>query len=184
MTAWHSIHINPAKCILGVDSLEFLGHQVDKNGIWPLDERVWVIKDYSQSATQSELHSFLGLINFCHRFIPGCAYILQPLSDLSTATKKGAPLQWTDSRAALQPSSQSKRPWIMPPFSSTPTPIPLPASWQMPQMWQLVQCCSNSSDQSNSLLLQEVHPSPEELQHFWSWAPGSLPSSPAFSAFR
>lgn len=75
-----------------------------------------------------------------------------PISDLSTATKKGAPLQWTDSRAALQPSSQSKRPWIMHPFSSTPTPIPPPATWQMPQMWQLVQCCSNSSDQSNCLL--------------------------------
>ena len=29
----HGIQINPAKCVFGVDSLEFLGHQVDKDGI-------------------------------------------------------------------------------------------------------------------------------------------------------
>lgn len=93
----HSIQINPAKCILGVDSLEFLGHWVDKYGIRPREERVRVIRDYPQAATQSELCKFLSIINFYHRFIPGCAQILQPLNDLSSATKKDAPLHWTDS---------------------------------------------------------------------------------------
>ena len=47
----HSIQISPAKCILGVDSLEFLGHQVDKDGIHPQEERIQVIRDYPQPAT-------------------------------------------------------------------------------------------------------------------------------------
>ena len=29
----HGVQINPAKCILGATSLEFLGHHVDKEGI-------------------------------------------------------------------------------------------------------------------------------------------------------
>ena len=94
----HSIQINPAKCILGVDTLEFLGYQVNKDSIRPLEERVRVIRDYPQPATQSELRKFLDIINFYHRFIPSCAQILQPLNDLlSSATKKDAPLHWTDS---------------------------------------------------------------------------------------
>ena len=47
----HSIQISPAKCILGGDSLEFLGHQVDKDGIHPQEERIQVIRDYPQPAT-------------------------------------------------------------------------------------------------------------------------------------
>ena len=44
---------------------------------------------------------FLGLINFYHRFIPGCAQILQPLNDLlSSAIMTDTPLQWTDSSLA------------------------------------------------------------------------------------
>ena len=50
------IQINPTKCILGVDFLEFFGHQVDKDGIEPLEERVRVVSDYPQPGTQHELH--------------------------------------------------------------------------------------------------------------------------------
>ena len=36
----NGIVINPKKCVLGVASLEFLGHQVDRQGIRPLEEKV------------------------------------------------------------------------------------------------------------------------------------------------
>jgi len=80
-----------------VESLEFLGHQDDMDSIRPLKKTVRVITNYPQPATQSEFRRFLGIINFYHRFILGCAQILQPLNDLSSATKKDAPLHWTDS---------------------------------------------------------------------------------------
>ena len=105
----HGIQINPTKCILGVDSLEFLGHQVGKDSIRPLEERVLIVRNYPQPTSQRELRKFLGLINFYHRFISGCAQILQPLNDLlSSATKKDAPLQWTDnSLAAFKASKEA-----------------------------------------------------------------------------
>ena len=42
----HGIVINPAECILSVTQLDFLGHQVNAQGIHPLDEKVRAIRDF------------------------------------------------------------------------------------------------------------------------------------------
>ena len=94
----HGIQLNPDKCVLGAPSLEFLGHFVDKHGIRPLEVKVEAICDFPQPTTQRELRQFLGLINFYHRFIPGCAQILHPLHALVLApVKKNDPLPWNPS---------------------------------------------------------------------------------------
>ena len=72
----NGIVINPKKCVLGVASLEFLGHQVDRQGIRPLEEKVNVIRQFPQPTSPRTLRQFLGLVNFYHRFIPGCTRIL------------------------------------------------------------------------------------------------------------
>ena len=97
------IVINPNKCVLGADSLEFLGHQVDKHGIRPLEEKVDAVRHFPRPTSQRKLRQFLGLINFYHRFIPGCARILQPLHLLLTgSTKSDRALVWTpDAKAAF-----------------------------------------------------------------------------------
>ena len=82
----YGILINPAKCVLGVRELSFLGHHVNKDGISPLPEQVQVIRDFPQPVTLSKLREFLGLVNFYHRFIPNCADILTPLNALLKAT--------------------------------------------------------------------------------------------------
>ena len=38
--------INPAKCELGVETLQFLGHQVDSKGIQPLKTKAQVIQEF------------------------------------------------------------------------------------------------------------------------------------------
>ena len=91
----HGIQIHPTKCVLGATTLEFLGHQVDQNGIRPLPEKVRIIREFPQPQTQRELRQFLGLINFYHRFIPGCAGILHPLHTLLSSSTKNATLEWT-----------------------------------------------------------------------------------------
>lgn len=93
----HGIQLNPAKCRFGVPSLEFLGHRVDKDGIYPLEEKVRAVREFPKPSTQRELRQFLGLINFYHRFIPRCARILQPLhSILSGKSPQNARLEWTE----------------------------------------------------------------------------------------
>jgi cleavage and polyadenylation specificity factor subunit 1 len=83
----HGILINAAKTVFGVASLDFLGHHVDKDGIYPLEEKVQVIRDFPLPTTQQKLREFLGLVNFYHRFIPTCANTLQPLNALLAKSK-------------------------------------------------------------------------------------------------
>ena len=59
-------------------------------------DRVQVIRDFPQSSTLSPLRTFLGLVNFYHRFIPKCATILTPLNArLKTTATNSRALQWT-----------------------------------------------------------------------------------------
>ena len=97
----HGIIINPAKSVLGVPHLNFLGHRVDANGISPLEEKVQAIRHYPQPTSQRQLREFLGMINFYHRFIPNCAAILEPLNSmLILSTKSKQTLNWTDATTA------------------------------------------------------------------------------------
>ena len=77
----HGMVINRAKCILGVSKVEFLGYQVDQNGITPLQDRVIDIKNTPAPTTVKELQSFLGMINYYRRFLPNAAHHLTPLFD-------------------------------------------------------------------------------------------------------
>ena len=84
----HGIVINPAKCVLGVPELDFLGHRVSAQGIQPLEEKVSVIRDFPQPTSLRKLREFLGLVNFYHRFVPNCAKILEPLNKLLGSPEK------------------------------------------------------------------------------------------------
>ena len=96
----YGVIINPSKCELGVESLQFLGHQVDSSGIQPLEAKVKVIQEFPRPESRKKLREFLGLLNFYRRFIKNCAHIIKPLNDLSTTVKDDAQrLQWTDQAA-------------------------------------------------------------------------------------
>ena len=92
--AHHGLIINPQKCVFGASSVYFLGHLVDSNGIHPLPSKVQAIMDFPQPQSRRQLRTFLGLINFYHRFISGCAKILDPLNSLLTSTTER--LTWDD----------------------------------------------------------------------------------------
>ena len=68
--------VNRKKCILGVASIEFLGHLVDANGIRPLPEKVEAIKKVAPPTTIKELQRFLGMVNYYRRFIRKAAHHL------------------------------------------------------------------------------------------------------------
>ena len=54
----HGIFINPSKCELGVSQLQFLGHQIDSQGIRPLPEKVQAVKEFPQPTTTRKLRNF------------------------------------------------------------------------------------------------------------------------------
>ena len=78
----YGVVVNPTKCELGVPSLQFLGHRIDQHGIQPLDVKVRVIEQFPVPDSTQKLRKFIGMINFYRRFIPRCAALTQPLTDL------------------------------------------------------------------------------------------------------
>lgn len=83
----HNLTINQEKSVLGVKSLSFLGHQVDGNGIRPLEEAVQAIDKMQRPSTVKEVQSFLGSVTFYHRFLPKISEVLRPLHQLTVGPK-------------------------------------------------------------------------------------------------
>lgn len=92
----YGIVINPSKCLFGVAALDFLGHRVDSSGISPLPEKITAIKEFPPPQSLTKLREFLGMANFYRRFIPHCADLMQPLTDLLSSKVKNKPIQLTD----------------------------------------------------------------------------------------
>ena len=80
------------KCIFGVNSVEFLGHEVSQYGTVPLPSKVKSIADFPKPSTVKGLQEFLGMINFYHRFLPQSAALLRPLYNAMKTTKPRQPL--------------------------------------------------------------------------------------------
>ncbi|BHF67662.1 hypothetical protein SprV_0301069000 [Sparganum proliferum] len=84
----HGLQLNVDKCVFGVNSLDFLGHHVDQHGITPLTEKAQCILSFPVPNRLTQLRRFMGLINDYRRFIPHCAAILAPLTDLLKSKAK------------------------------------------------------------------------------------------------
>ena len=85
--ASHGIVINPSKCILGVDQLDFLGHQVTPQGFAPLPDKLAVIRDFPQPTSPCLSPQFIKMVNFFHRFLSHYTDPMQALHDLLTSMK-------------------------------------------------------------------------------------------------
>ena len=61
--------LNREKCIFSVPELDFFGFKISANGISP-DDKVEAVRNARPPTTAAEVQSFLGLVNYCARFIP------------------------------------------------------------------------------------------------------------------
>ncbi|BHF72212.1 hypothetical protein SprV_0401527600 [Sparganum proliferum] len=85
--------VNPSKCVSGVPSLEFLGHQVDSEGLRPLPSKVEAVRNFPPPTSKRQLQRFLGMVNFYRRFLPNCADLMLPLTNMLSGPK--GPLKLT-----------------------------------------------------------------------------------------
>lgn len=75
--------LNGDKCIYSQTELEFLGHKLTANGIDPSKGKIDAILNAREPENVSEVRSFLGLVNYCARFIPNHATLTEPLRKLT-----------------------------------------------------------------------------------------------------
>jgi hypothetical protein len=161
----HGIIINPAKCVLGVTELDFLGHRVSAHGIQPLEEKVRFIREFPQPSSLRKLREFLGLVKFYHRSVPNCAKILEPLNKLLSSPQSDTRhLAWDEETTTTFKAIKralADATLLVHPKPHSPTCIMTDASncavgAVLQQQWWVVPHC---------LLLQETPPTRDEVQY-------------------
>ena len=89
----YGVLIKKEKCAFGIDSVQYLGHVIDKTGIRPSPEKVQAIQAIKNPESIAELRTLLGVVTFYHKFIPNFATVCEPLYQL---TKKGVKWNWSE----------------------------------------------------------------------------------------
>ena len=74
-----NLKIKPKKSYFFQTSITFLGHILSADGVLPNLEKVAKIKDWPVPKAPKEVHSFVGLASYYHRFIPNFAKFAGPL---------------------------------------------------------------------------------------------------------
>jgi transposase InsO family protein len=79
--------LNPQKCEFSKDSISFLGHIIDHNGISPDPRKTQAVQEMECPSTVSELRRFLGMVNQLGKFSAKLATLSQPLRELLSNKK-------------------------------------------------------------------------------------------------
>jgi hypothetical protein len=89
----HNLVVKLKKSRFCEQQIEFLGHEIGKDGIKPNSKKVETINKIKEPQTLTELRSFLGLCSYYRRFIKGFSKKAKPLYKL---LEKDVPYEWTD----------------------------------------------------------------------------------------
>ena len=79
-----SLRLKLAKCEFTRGEVIYLGNRITKDGISPVAEKVEAIEAAPIPRNAEELKSFLGVLNYYHRYIPDAATLLEPPAFLVT----------------------------------------------------------------------------------------------------
>ena len=123
----HGLVIKRTTRVLGVLSIDFLGHHANAKGIIPLPEKVRAIRDFPRPSIVKGLQEFLGMIHFYHRFVPHVAEILVPMHATLAGRKRLASLVWTPEMENAFTASKNA-PLLIHPVEDAPTSLTVDAS--------------------------------------------------------
>ncbi|GFX51404.1 retrovirus-related Pol polyprotein from transposon 297 [Trichonephila clavipes] len=78
----YGLEINFHKCQFLHRKIEFLGHIIKNNKLFPSPSKTKSVVNYPEPKTTKEIQRFLGLTGYFRKFIPAYSVISKPLSDL------------------------------------------------------------------------------------------------------
>ena len=93
MHAKYGLKLNLKKCQIFQSEVQYLGHNVSKDGITMLNSHVKRIMDWPLPETGKKLQQFLGFVNYYSSFIPEYGRLVAKMNAMRNI--KG-PLEWTD----------------------------------------------------------------------------------------
>lgn len=89
----YGLRANKNKCQFFKDSIEYCGHKIDRHGLHKTEDKIEAILNAPQPENVSQCRSYLGLINYYHRFLPNLSTVLHPLNAL---LQKDTKWRWTE----------------------------------------------------------------------------------------
>lgn len=82
-----------SKCDFARDSVKYLGHVLEYNGIRPTTDNLRAIRDFATPKSKKNVRQLLGKINFYYKYIENACKELEPLHNL---LRKGVEFRWTE----------------------------------------------------------------------------------------
>ena len=86
------LKLNGKKSTIGAPEIDYLGHQINAEGIFPGQAKVDAVQSFSTPRSVTNIRTFLGIVNYYRQWIEKCAEIQAPLNNL---TRKDVPFEWT-----------------------------------------------------------------------------------------
>ena len=88
----HGLRANREKCELIQKKITYCGHVVDQDRLHKTQEKVDALVNTPRTKNVQQVRSFLGLVNYYHKFLPNLATALHPLNQL---LEQGKRWKWT-----------------------------------------------------------------------------------------
>ena len=88
----NGLKANREKCQFFQDEVIFCGFKIDKEGLHKTQDKVDAILQAPVPDNKTQLRSFLGLLNYYHKFLDNIAHIAQPMHELLQNNK---PFVWS-----------------------------------------------------------------------------------------
>lgn len=83
-----NLTLKKEKCQFAQESVQFLGHVIDAQGVHAVEEKVRQIENLPRPTDVSQLRSYLGLLNYYRKYIPNLAHEIAPLTELLKSDRK------------------------------------------------------------------------------------------------
>ena len=91
--AEYNLRLKMKKCVIMVETIEFLGHEISFNSIRQSAKKVEAIAEAEPPKTVKQLRSFLGMAGYYRRFIKDFGSIAAPLFSATSSESKF--IEWT-----------------------------------------------------------------------------------------
>lgn len=88
------LRLNGDKCKFFAKEITYLGHTIDKNGLRKNDSNIESVLNAPVPSNVSELRAFIGMVNYCSKFIHNFAKKMEPLYQL---LRKDTVFKWNTS---------------------------------------------------------------------------------------
>nr|GFC72485.1 putative reverse transcriptase domain-containing protein [Tanacetum cinerariifolium]GFC93062.1 putative reverse transcriptase domain-containing protein [Tanacetum cinerariifolium] len=77
-----------SKCDFWLDSVQFLGHDIDRSGVHVDPAKIEAIKSWAAPTTPTKVRQYLRFVGYYRRFIESFYLISKPLTKLTQKDKK------------------------------------------------------------------------------------------------